>query len=76
MEHVTNPLAGLFKARQREAPGPGPYARSLRLCGEHLAAQEPGAAGAARATGATGPQVRPTRAIGAFAASGKTPERD
>ncbi|MFD5055288.1 hypothetical protein [Streptomyces tendae] len=63
---MTKPLAGLFKARQREAPGPGPYARSLRLCGEHLAAQEPGATGA---TGATGPQVRLTRAIGAFAAS-------
>ncbi len=70
MERVTKPLAGLFKVRQREAPGPAPYARSLRLCGEHLAAQEPGAAGA------TGPQVRLTRAIGAFAASLDGPAAD
>ncbi|MFI7393712.1 glycosyltransferase family 29 protein [Streptomyces tendae] len=67
---MTKPLAGLFKARQREASSPGPYARSMLLCGEHLAAQEPGAAGA------TGPQVRLTRAIGAFAASLDGPAAD
>ncbi|MFA3873933.1 hypothetical protein ABS735_09625 [Streptomyces sp. MMCC 100] len=67
---MTKPLAGLFKARQKEAAGRAPYARSMRLCGEHLAAQEPGAAGA------SGPQVRLTRAIGAFAASLDSPSAD
>ncbi|WP_399887883.1 hypothetical protein ACGH7X_24315 [Streptomyces sp. BBFR51] len=67
---MTKPLAGLFKARQKDAARPALYARSMRLCGEHLAAQETGAAGAAA------PQVRLTRAIGAFAASLDSPSAD
>ncbi|MFI2375213.1 tetratricopeptide repeat protein [Streptomyces sp. NPDC018964] len=37
---MTNPLAGLFTARQKEAARRDLYARSLRLCGEYLASRE------------------------------------
>lgn len=36
---MTNPLAGLFRARQREAARRDLFARSTRQCGEYLAAQ-------------------------------------
>ncbi|MEU4142078.1 hypothetical protein [Streptomyces parvulus] len=64
---MTKPLAGLFRARQKDAAGPALYARGLRLCGEHLA-------GEGDASG--GPQVRLTRAIGAFAAALDSPSAD
>ncbi|WP_345580696.1 hypothetical protein [Streptomyces prasinosporus] len=37
---MTNPLAGLFTARQKEAARRDLYARGLRLCGEYLAARD------------------------------------
>jgi hypothetical protein len=37
---MTNPLAGLFTARQKEAARRDLYARSLRLCGEYLASRD------------------------------------
>jgi hypothetical protein len=67
---MTKPLAGLFKARQKEAARPALYTRTMRLCGEYLAAQGTGAAVA------TPPQVRLTRAIGAFATSLDSPSAD
>lgn len=64
---MTLPLTGLFKARRKEAAGPGPYARSMRLCGEYLAAQgDP----------PTPRHARLTRAIGVFAAALDTPSAD
>ncbi|PWI11004.1 hypothetical protein DIZ27_09095 [Streptomyces sp. NWU339] len=62
---MTNPLAGLFRARQKEAARPALFARSTRLCGEYLAAQ-----------GATPAPARLTQAIGAFAVSLETPSAD
>ncbi|MEU0222946.1 hypothetical protein ABZ177_01095 [Streptomyces sp. NPDC006284] len=64
---MTKPLAGLFKARQKEAVEPALYARGMRLCGEHLAARDAGSAP---------PQVRLTQAIGVFAASLGSPSAD
>ncbi|MFF9202567.1 hypothetical protein ACF1AE_12220 [Streptomyces sp. NPDC014986] len=64
---MTNPLAGLFKARQKEAARPALFARGMRLCGEYLAAQ---------GDRSTAPDPRLTRAIGAFAASLDTPSAD
>ncbi|MEV5814300.1 tetratricopeptide repeat protein [Streptomyces mutabilis] len=64
---MTKPLAGLFKARQKEAARPALYARGLRLCGEHLAA---------RGAGSTPPRARLTEAIGTFAASLDDPSAD
>ncbi|MFJ2731030.1 hypothetical protein [Streptomyces sp. NPDC087317] len=64
---MTNPLAGLFKARQKEAARLELFARSMRLCGEYLAAQS------------EKPSPRHaslTRAIGVFAASLDTPAAD
>ncbi|GAA5212895.1 tetratricopeptide repeat protein [Streptomyces thinghirensis] len=64
---MTKPLAGLFKARQKEAARPALYARGMRLCGEHLAVQ---------GAGTTPPQARLTQAIGALAASLDSPAAD
>ncbi|MEU6453220.1 hypothetical protein [Streptomyces sp. NPDC047065] len=64
---MTKPLAGLFKARQKDAARPVLYARSMRLCGEHLAGE---------GDGAGVPQARLTRAIGVFAASLDSPSAD
>ncbi|MDQ0405947.1 hypothetical protein OIE75_23550 [Streptomyces sp. NBC_01723] len=64
---MTKPLAGLFKARQKDAARPVLYARSMRLCGEHLAGE---------GDGAGVPQVRLNRAIGVFAASLDSPSAD
>ncbi|MFI2298733.1 hypothetical protein ACH5AL_07825 [Actinacidiphila glaucinigra] len=64
---MTNPLAGLFKARQRDAARPDPLARSMRLCGEHLAEQ---------AGTATPRHARLTKAIGVLTTSLATPSAD
>ncbi|MGW8061837.1 hypothetical protein ACVV2G_05980 [Streptomyces ziwulingensis] len=64
---MTKPLAGWFKARQKEAARPALFARGMRLCGEHLAAQDAGSAA---------PQARLTQAVGAFAASLDNPSAD
>ncbi|MFD9023870.1 hypothetical protein [Streptomyces parvulus] len=64
---MTKSLAGLFRARHKDAAGPALYARGLRLCGEHLA-------GEGDVSG--GPQVRLIRAIGAFAAALDSPSAD
>ncbi|GHH89956.1 tetratricopeptide repeat protein [Streptomyces capillispiralis] len=64
---MTNPLAGLFTARQKEAARRDLYARGLRLCGDYLAARD------------DRPTVRDTRltqAIGVFAGSLDTPSAD
>ncbi|MEG3628276.1 SirB1 family protein [Streptomyces poriticola] len=57
---MSNPLAGLFTARQKEAARTALYAHGMRLCGEHLAAQ---------CGSSTSRQTGLTRAIGTFAAS-------
>ncbi|MFC5957326.1 hypothetical protein ACFP51_23525 [Streptomyces pratens] len=61
---MTNPLAGLFKARQQEAARLDLFNRGMRLCGEHLAAR--------------GAKPTPwlTQAIGTFAVSLATPSAD
>ncbi|MFF1276536.1 hypothetical protein ACFVZC_24520 [Streptomyces marokkonensis] len=64
---MTNPLAGLFTARQKETARRELYARGLRLCGEHLAAR--GDRSAPR-------DARLTRAIGVLAASLDAPSAD
>ncbi len=64
---MTNPLAGLFKARQKEAARPALFARGMRLCGEYLAAHE---------DRGTPPDARISRAIGVYAASLDTPSAD
>ncbi|MFE7975276.1 glycosyltransferase family 29 protein [Streptomyces shenzhenensis] len=64
---MTNPLAGLFRARRKEAATPALYARGMRLCGEHLAA---------RGDTSTPRQARLDQAIGAFAASLDNPSAD
>ncbi|MET7292073.1 tetratricopeptide repeat protein [Streptomyces griseoloalbus] len=64
---MTNPLAGLFTARQKEAARRELYARGLRLCGEYLAARD------------DRPTVRDTRltqAIGVLAGSLDAPSAD
>lgn len=64
---MTNPLAGLFTARQKEAARRDLFVRSMRLCGEYLAAQGD----------RTAPRhARLTRAIGTLAASLDTPSAD
>ncbi|MEU9332207.1 hypothetical protein AB0D49_03455 [Streptomyces sp. NPDC048290] len=64
---MTNPLAGLFKARQREAARRDLFARSLRRCGEYLAAQgDP----------CTARQLRLSQAVGAFATALDGPSAD
>ncbi|PZH15067.1 hypothetical protein C1I97_09025 [Streptomyces sp. NTH33] len=64
---MTNPLAGLFKARRKEAARPTLYAPGMRLCGEYLAAQgDP----------PTPRHTALTRAIGVFAAALDTPSAD
>ncbi|MFI8093351.1 hypothetical protein ACIF9R_34415 [Streptomyces sp. NPDC086080] len=64
---MTNPLAGLLKARQKEAARPALYARGMRLCGEYLAARGDRSA----------PHDAPlTRAVGVLAASLGTPSAD
>ncbi|MER5947302.1 hypothetical protein ABT127_14645 [Streptomyces sp. NPDC001904] len=66
---MTNPLAGLFKARQRDAARSALYAGSVHRCGAYLAAQ-----------GAPGPliprQTRLTQAIGTLTASVDGPAAD
>ncbi|GGY91918.1 tetratricopeptide repeat protein [Streptomyces poonensis] len=57
---MTNPLAGLFKARQREAARQDLFARSMRRCGEYLAAH---------GDRPTPRQARLTQAIGVLATS-------
>ncbi|HLL35067.1 MAG TPA: tetratricopeptide repeat protein [Streptomyces sp.] len=57
---MTNPLAGLFKPRQKEAAGPALYARAVRECGEYLAARDDRSAPA---------PARLVRAVGVLAAS-------
>lgn len=57
---MTNPLAGLFTARQKDAARREQYARGLRLCGGYLAALDDRPASR---------NARLTRAIGVFAAS-------
>jgi hypothetical protein len=57
---MTNPLAGLFKARQKEAARLDLYARNMRLCGEYLAA---------RGDRSTPAQARLVQAIGVLATS-------
>lgn len=57
---MTNPLAGLFKPRQKEAAGPALYARAVRECGEYLAARDDRSAAA---------HARLVRAVGVLAAS-------
>ncbi|MFJ6569924.1 hypothetical protein ACIQNU_21135 [Streptomyces sp. NPDC091292] len=64
---MTNPLAGLFKARQKEAARRDLFAQSMRRCGEYLAAQ--GAPSTAR-------QVRVAQAIGTLATSLDGPAAD
>lgn len=64
---MTNPLAGLFKARQKEAARLELFARSMRLCGEYLAA---------RSETSSPRHARLTRAIGTFATSLDTPSAD
>ncbi|MET8828324.1 hypothetical protein ABZX40_22220 [Streptomyces sp. NPDC004610] len=64
---MTNPLAGLFKARQKETARRDLFARSLRRCGEYLAAQ--GEQSTAR-------QVRLAQAIGALATALDGPAAD
>ncbi|MFJ2304846.1 hypothetical protein [Streptomyces sp. NPDC087787] len=64
---MTKPLAGLFKARQKEAARLELFARSVRLCGEYLAA---------RSETPSPRHVRLTRAIGDFATSLDTPSAD
>ncbi|MFF2846875.1 hypothetical protein ACFVT5_11135 [Streptomyces sp. NPDC058001] len=64
---MTNPLAGLFKARQKEAARRDLFTRSMRRCGEYLAAQ--GDASTAR-------QVRVAQAIGVLATSLDGPSAD
>ncbi|WP_445527115.1 hypothetical protein [Streptomyces cyslabdanicus] len=64
---MSNPLAGLFKARQKETARPALYAQGMRLCGEYLAAWgDP----------ATPRHTRLARAIGVYAASLDTPSAD
>ncbi|MET9444797.1 hypothetical protein [Streptomyces sp. NPDC006610] len=64
---MTNPLAGLFKARQKEAARLDLFARSVRVCGEYLTA---------RGDRPTSRQTRLTQAIGAFATSLDSPSAD
>ncbi|MFJ2019967.1 hypothetical protein [Streptomyces nodosus] len=64
---MTNPLAGLFKARQKEAARLDLFARGVCLCGEYLAAH---------GETPTPRHTRLNRAIGAFAASLDTPSAD
>ncbi|MEU6842875.1 hypothetical protein ABZ930_13520 [Streptomyces sp. NPDC046716] len=70
---MTNPLAGLFKARQRDAARSALYAGSVHRCGAYLAAQEAD-------RGAPGPliprQTRLTQAIGTLTASVDGPAAD
>ncbi|WP_353944360.1 hypothetical protein ABII15_24040 [Streptomyces sp. HUAS MG91] len=66
---MTNPLTGLFKARQRDAARSALYAGSVHRCGAYLATQ-----------GAPGPliprQTRLTQAIGTLTASVDGPAAD
>ncbi|MFD6906619.1 hypothetical protein [Streptomyces sp. NPDC060077] len=64
---MTNPLAGMLKARQKEAARPALYARGMRVCGEYLAARDDRAAP---------PDVRLTRAVGVLAAALGAPSAD
>lgn len=64
---MTISLAGLFKARPKEAARTGEFARSMRLCGEYLAAQQ---------QAPTSRQARLTQAIGVLATSLDTPSAD
>ncbi|WP_395572171.1 hypothetical protein [Streptomyces sp. BK79] len=64
---MTMPLAGLFKARQKEAARPALFTRGLRLCGEYLAG---------RGAGTAAPHVRLVQAVGAFAAALDDPAGD
>ncbi|MEV5339797.1 tetratricopeptide repeat protein [Streptomyces sp. NPDC052676] len=57
---MTNPLAGLFRPRRKEAAGPALYARAVRECGEYLAARGDSSAAA---------HARLVRAVGVLAAS-------
>ncbi|MYW68488.1 hypothetical protein GTY65_31085 [Streptomyces sp. SID8379] len=64
---MTNPLAGLFKARQRDAARSALYAGSVHRCGAYLATQ----------SAPTIPrQTRLTRAIGTLTASVDSPAAD
>ncbi|MFJ6655183.1 hypothetical protein ACIQNG_02295 [Streptomyces sp. NPDC091377] len=64
---MSNPLAGLFTARQREAARRELYAGSLRRCGTHLAA---------RGGPSTPREARLTQAVGAFAVALDGPSAD
>ncbi|MFF5155127.1 hypothetical protein ACFY3N_02450 [Streptomyces sp. NPDC000348] len=64
---MTNPLAGLFTARQKEAARRDLYARGLRLCGEYLASRD---------GRPTARDTRLTRAIGVLAGSLDAPSAD
>ncbi|MBT3151663.1 tetratricopeptide repeat protein [Streptomyces sp. CHD11] len=64
---MTNPLAGMLKARQKEAARPALYARGMRVCGEYLAARDDRTAPC---------DVRLTRAVGVLAAALGTPSAD
>ncbi|QIJ64357.1 tetratricopeptide repeat protein [Streptomyces sp. JB150] len=57
---MTNPLAGLFKPRQKETAGLDLYARTIRACGDFLTARGDQAAPA---------HARLVRAVGVLAAS-------
>ncbi|MER7715186.1 tetratricopeptide repeat protein [Streptomyces werraensis] len=64
---MTNSLAGLFRARRKEAPAQALLARGLRLCGDHLAERGEG----------TGPGgARLVRAIGGYAGALASPSAD
>jgi Flp pilus assembly protein TadD len=64
---MTNPLAGLFRPRQKETAGLDLYARTLRECGDHLAA---------RGDRTTPAHARLVRAVGVLAASLAAPATD
>ncbi|CAL9458149.1 tetratricopeptide repeat protein [Streptomyces sp. enrichment culture] len=64
---MTNPLAGLFTARQKEAARRDLYARGVRLCGEYLAARD---------GRPTVRDARLTRAVGVLVGSLDAPSAD
>ncbi|MFF0363658.1 hypothetical protein [Streptomyces fungicidicus] len=64
---MTNPLAGLFTARQKEAARRDLYARGVRLCGEYLAARD---------GRPTARDTRLTQAIGVLTSSFDAPGAD
>ncbi|MEU3252726.1 hypothetical protein [Streptomyces sp. NPDC006997] len=64
---MTNPLAGLFKARQKDAARRDLYARGLRRCGAYLA--EHGST-------STAGQARLAQAVGVLTAALDTPAAD